>query len=292
MGEIRDRMEADLVLRGYSEKTRRNYVWCCRSFVRYHGRPPQELRTEDVRDYLVYLRLERELSTCASKLHLAGIKFLYRHTLKMPEVVADIPWPKTSSPLPEILSGDELEQLFDAAETPLYRAAFMTAYGAGLRVAEVCRLRAGDIDSKRGVIIVRCGKGGKDRLTVLPDRLLRSLRDCWLWCRPKGRVVPGDCVFVGQSEPGHIGERALEGAFRRAVGQVGLRCKVRFHTLRHCFATHCLEDSVDLRTIQEMMGHTTIRTTERYTRVRADHIGRVRHPMDLRVGPEHPVRQQ
>ena len=167
-----DRMESDLKLKRLSKETRKEYLRCAWDLVDFYGGSPAQLDEDDVRRYLLHIVEVRGLSASSHKMHLAAVKFLFTVTLGRPEVVDKIPWPKVTSRLPQVLSFEEVHGLLEAASTPLYRNAFMAAYGAGLRVSETTRLAAGDIDSDRGVLIVRNGKGDKDRLTMLSPRLL------------------------------------------------------------------------------------------------------------------------
>jgi site-specific recombinase XerD len=271
-------MESDLKLKRLSDKTHKEYLRCAKDFVAFFDMPPQKLCEEDVRNYLHHLVEVREASTSTHKMHLAAIKFLYSVTLGRPEVTEHIPWPKVTSRLPDVLSFEEVHGLLEAASTQLYRNAFMVSYGAGLRVSETMRLAAGDIDSKRDVIVVRNGKGDKDRLTMLSPRLLDSLRSYWSKGRPRS---PQPWLFPGKTKDGHISRESLQAEIVKACRKVGMRKTVRYHSLRHAFATHLLESGVDIRVIQALLGHRSIRSTARYTRVRTDHIARVKSPLEL-----------
>jgi integrase/recombinase XerD len=152
----------------------------------------------------------------------------------------------------------------------------MTAYGTGMRVHEACSLRAGDIDSKRMLVHIRDGKRGRDRYVMLPERLLLCLREYWKAVRP-----PGDRLFPGRDPAGHIGADAVREAVRQAAVDAGITKRVAPHVLRHSFATHLLESGSDIRTIQVLLGHGSIRTTERYVKVSRAHVARSRSPLDL-----------
>ena len=270
MGVLHDRMEAHLKLRRLSVRTRGQYLRHARAFAGYYMRSPEELGEAEIRDYLLHLVEEEGASVSVQKMALAGIKYLYRHVLDRPVEVERIPWPKVRSELPQILDVGELLDLFDSVRSPSLRVAFMTAYAAGLRVSEVPRLGAGDIDSSRGVIHVRLGKGQKDRLTVLAPALLGELRAYWRVARP-----PGPWLFPGRTREGHIGRRSLQDGFKAACVEAGISRSITFHSLRHSCATHLLEAGASIRVIQAMLGHTSIRTTERYTRVRVDSLAQL-----------------
>jgi site-specific recombinase XerD len=268
-------MAVDLRLKNFSPKTCSSYIDCCRHFVEFHRRSPRDLGAEDVRRFLLYLIAEKFHSASNVKMHLAGIKFLYRVTLKRPEVVADIPWPKVPRTLPNVLSGSEVVRLLDAMEPVKVRLVLTCTYAAGLRIQEACSLRVQDIDSQRGVINVHLGKGGRDRVVMLSPRLLELLRLYWKDARP-----PKPYLFPGEAPGSHVNPSTVRDALRKAVSKAGIRKRVTPHLLRHAFATHLLESGTDLRIIQVLLGHRSIRTTLRYTHVSAAHVGRTRSPLD------------
>lgn len=203
------------------------------------------------------------------KLHVAGLRFLYGTTLGREEVAERIPWPKVPHKKPDILSMDEVAELLAAAAeaSPVPAVIAAAAYGAGLRVTEACRLRPGDIDSRRMLVHVRLGKGGKDRYVMLSERLLEMLRGYFARVRPKG-----EWLFPRRVEGQHVTPSAVRQALEAARESAGLRKKVTPHLLRHSFATHLLEGGADIRVIQALLGHTSIRTTARYTQVSARHV--------------------
>lgn len=275
MGILREQMKADLELGGYSEATKREYLRCAVKFAAHYMRSPAELGEAEVRGFLLYQLRVRGVGAAMHKMYLAALKFLFTRTLRRPEVVAAIPWPRVPRTLPDILSGSEVEALFDALGVPGIRAAVMTAYGAGLRISEVCALEARDIDSRRMLIHVRAGKGRRDRFVMLADRLLVTLREYWRAVRPTGPAL-----FVGVSgDP--VGDDAVRRALDKAARQCKLHKRVTPHVLRHSFATHLLEGGTDIRVIQVLLGHRSIRTTAAYAQVSTRHIGRTRSPLDL-----------
>jgi site-specific recombinase XerD len=209
-------------------------------------------------------------------MYVAALRFLFAVTLKRPEVVATVPWPKVPRKLPDILSGEEVERLLSAVRSLKHRALLMTAYGAGLRISEACTLEVGDIDSKRMMIHVREGKRGKDRYVMLSQKLLDTLRLHWRRLHPRGRYL-----FPGAFPGAPITPSAVSLVLRKAVAAAGLTKRVTFHALRHGFATHLLEAGEDIRTIQRLLGHTSIQTTARYTAVSKAHIARTRSPLDM-----------
>lgn len=280
MGKLRDKMTEDLLLRRYAPSTSERYVDCARAYVAYHHRPPEEMGEREVRQYLLHLVLERKIGPATQKMHVAGIKFLYAETLGRPEVVARIPWPKVRQKLPAILSGSEMDLLLQTMESVKYRAVVMTAYGSGLRISEVCSLRVGDIDSRRMLILIH-GKGGRDRYVTLPERVLFTLRRYWKSERPKGPEL-----FPGQQPGTCVSASAVRSNLHQAVKKAKLGKHITPHSLRHSFATHLLELGTDLRVIQMLLGHASIRTTVRYTRVTDKHLARITCPVDVLGTPK------
>jgi len=277
MGVFRDRMQQDLQLAQYRPSTQESYLRCAKSFVAHFMRPPTQLGREEIRQFLLTLT-DRP---AAQKMHWAAIKLLFTMTLQRPEEVVDIPWPRIRQKLPDILSVEEVAALLEAIEAIMHRAVVMTTYGAGLRISETCSLGVGDIDSKRGLIHVRDGKRGRDRYVVLSPRLLECLREYWLAANPKGQYL-----FPGVRPGQHVDPRVIREAIKRAVKEVGIHKRVTPHSLRHAFATHLLEDGTDIRVIQVLLGHGSIRTTARYTRVSKSHVAAVSSPLDKLPKPK------
>lgn len=268
MGKLQTRMQEDLALKGLSPKTCKAYIWAVRRFVKWHMRSPAEMGEPEVRQYLLHLR-KVKASPALIKLVLAGIKFLYKVTLRRPEVVAAVPWPKVARRLPQVLSESEVAALLDTATQPRLHAMLRVGYAAGLRISEVCRLQIADIDSARGVIRVCGGKGGKDRETVLSPALLAELRAWYRLARPRKIWL-----FPGRTTAGHVGDQAVNKGLHAAVARAGIKRHVTFHSLRHAFATHLLEHGVELCVIQAMLGHKSLRTTGLYAQVRTDLLAR------------------
>lgn len=275
MGQLYDKMARDLALKNLAEVTQRQYLRCCCHFVRYHMTSPAELGETAIKQYLAHL-LMRGAGPETLKMNVAALKFLYGVTLDRLKVVERIPWPKVAHKKPDILSGTEVEKLLAAVDSLVPAMALTTAYGAGLRNSEVCRLRVEDIDSKRGLIHVRQGKGRRDRYVMLSERLLKLLREYWK------RVRPGDgWLFPGRGKGTHLHPTAVRWALKQAVKRVRLKKRVTAHTLRHSFATHLHEMGNDIRFIQVVLGHQSIRTTARYAQVSSQRIAQVKSPLDV-----------
>ena len=278
MGQIRDRMEQDLKLAGYSPSTRKIYLIYARKFVAHYMRSPELLGEEEIRAWLLQLIEEQHLSPETYRQCFAALKFLYSVTLKRPWLVEYIPHRRTEHKLPAILSPEEVLVLFDAITNRKYRTLLMAAYAGGLRIAEACRLRVEDIDSKRMVITVRHGKGNKDRQVMLSRRLLLLLRE---YCKTCKIFRPADYLFPSSWSPERpIGPESVRKIFRIAREKAGLTKPVTPHSLRHSFATHLLEFGADLRVIQSLLGHASLRTTCRYTHVSTALIAATPSPLD------------
>jgi site-specific recombinase XerD len=269
-------MKADLELRAFAPSTRKEYLRRARNFVAHFGRPPTELGEREVREFLLYLLNDRKSGPATHHMYVAAIKFLFSTTLGRPQAVANIPWPKRPQTLPEILTGDEVERLLHEIASIKHRAILMTAYGAGLRISEACSLQIADIDSKRMLIHVHEGKRSKDRYVMLSERLLEVLR---AYCRV-GRPH-GPYLFPGMIPGRPITTGAVQRVLHQVVVECGFSKRVTAHSLRHGFATHLLEAGEDIRTIQRLLGHASIQTTARYTKVSLRHIGRTKSPLDL-----------
>ena len=276
MGTIREKMTADLDLRGFAATTKKEYLQRAQNFVAYYDRPPTELGEREIREFLLYLVNERKTGSATQHMYIAAIKFLYTTTLNRPEVVAKIPWPKRPQTLPDILTGEEVERIFQQIASLKHRAILMIAYGAGLRISEACALKMSDLDSKRMLIHVHKGKRSKDRYVMLSERLLDVLRTYWKVARPTGPFL-----FPGAIPGRSITTDAVHRVLHKVVAQCHFTKRVTPHSLRHCFATHLLETGTDIRVIQRLLGHASLQTTARYTKVTERHIGRTKSPLDL-----------
>lgn len=277
---LRARMVADLQLANYSSGTIEQYVRCADNFAAHYMRSPGELGPTEVRCFLLHQQKICDVGPAGLKMYVAALKFLYERTLARRDVVASVRYPRVPKSLPDVLSGSEVEQLLDAIMSPKHRTILSVAYGAGLRISEACRLSCQDVDSERMALHVRQGKGRKDRYVMLGARLLLLLREYWLMARP-GR----DLLFPGRRPGEPISSDATRVALRRAVQACGLSKRITPHALRHSFATHLLESGTDLRTIQVVLGHASIRTTARYTHISKRHIEGTVSPIDL-IGTE------
>jgi integrase/recombinase XerD len=279
MGELRDRMMHDLELAGYVPKTRLIYLNSIRDFAKRFRRSPSEMGADEVRAWVDPIR-ETGVSPQRIRQHMAALKFLYTKTLYKPEAVSFLSWPSDPPKLPAVLAAEEVERLLAALERPKYRVFFTTVYAAGLRVLEAARLRTDDIDAARGVIHIREAKGKKERYVMLSPRLLRILRAYWSLERP---TPPW--LFESSRGGRHINPQTARSALKLAAAKAGLGKKVTPHVLRHSFATHLLDNGTELRVIQVLLGHNTIKSTARYARVSTERIAKTQSPLDhLKTG--------
>jgi integrase/recombinase XerD len=275
MGALRDQMIRELQLRRLALNTQKAYLEAVTNLTKHFGIAPDQLSARQLQDYLLYLMLERKLRWNSVNAICSGLAFFYRHTLKRPDLVAAMPSRRNPRQLPEILSTQELQALFAAVDDLQHRVLLMTAYGGGLRVSEVIKLRPCDIDSQRMMIHVVNGKRAKDRYTLLSVRLLAELRAYWRVYRPTAWLFPARRPEM------HFNDDKARTVFNQAKAKVGIRKKGSIHLLRHCFGTHLLEAGVDLRTIQVLMGHASIATTALYLQVTRKILDATQSPLDL-----------
>ena len=274
MVRVRERMREDLELRGSSAATIESYLRCARRFVEHFGLAPGKLGAAQVRSYLLHLIHEVKAAPATVNVYSQAIQFLYRVTLKRPEVVADVVRVKTPMRLPRFLTGTEVSRLLVALPTVRLQAIAMLAYGAGLRVSEIVKLEMGDIDAKRRVIHVRHAKRGRDRDVMLSPRLLRALRDYW-----KGAKLPGPRLFAGRRPGTPLERAAVHKAFSKASRKAGLGKSLGPHALRHGFATDLLEAGTDLRTLQVLLGHASLKSTMVYLHITTARVQTLRSPL-------------
>ena len=261
MGALRAKMEQDLLIRGLSPLTREAYLRAVVGLTQYYGRAPDTLSAHDVQAYLAYLIKERGLAWSTLNVIVHGLRFFYEATLGRSRTHFAIPTAKIPATQPQILSRQEVARLLDAVPNRKHRTLLMTTYAAGLRVSEVIKLKVADLDSERRVIRVEHGKGGKDRYTLLSERLLAELRSYWRVYRPVLWLFPAR----GRQQP--LRRTTADYIYQQAKRRAGIRKAGGIHSLRHAFATHLLEAGIDLPTIQALMGHSSIRTTSRYLHI-------------------------
>lgn len=274
---LRQRMIDDMTFRNMSPSTHKVYTYAVANFSFFHGRSPDKLGIEDVREYRLHL-IARGLKANSINPIIGALRFFYGTTLGRKDIADQLPFARKEDTLPAVLSQDEVLRLLKAESNLKMRTAYTAIYAAGLRVSEVVALTIKDIDSARKVIHIRQAKGRKDRYVMLSEQLLIILRDYWCRTHPPHWLFPGP----NQSRP--VTTRSVQRAFRNAADAAGLDDNVTVHTLRHSFATHLLEQGVDIRVIQDLLGHRHINTTTRYARVAVNMIRRVESPLEaLRI---------
>ncbi len=279
MTPLRQRFLEDMRIRNFAENTQRTYLEQVASFAKHFGRSPALLGPEDIRTYQLHLLDVRKLSPGSVCLAVSALRFLYKVTLKRAWAVEEIPMPKQPETLPVILSRDEVRRFLGAIPNYKCRVVLMTAYAAGLRVSEACRLKVTDIDSQRMVIRVKQGKGRRDRDVMLSPKLLDILRSYWKRARPTEWLFPGKI-------PGRpITRNGVGRVCKEARRRCGVDKPISPHSLRHAFATHLLEDGIDLRRIQLLLGHRSLSTTSRYLKVATSSICTTASPFDLLPSP-------
>ena len=278
MTELRKKMIRDMQLRRLAPRTQKAYLAAVAAFAKHYKQSPDLIHDERVKDYILYLLNERKLAWSSCDVHACALQFFYRVTLGRASQFA-LPPRQHAQRLPEVLSGRELERLFAAVGNIKHRVMLMVAYAAGLRLGELVHLKVTDIDSHRMMIRVEQGKGNKDRYTLLSQRLLNELRAYWKTYRPK------TWLFPGKTPDKPLTESSIQKALIVAKIKSGIRKTGGIHALRHCFGTHLLEAGTDLRTIQVLMGHRSIETTARYTRITAHRIRFTPSPLDLLSRP-------
>jgi integrase/recombinase XerD len=270
---LRRRMIEDMTVRNLSPATQRSYISAVSKLSRYFGQSPDKLELEDVRAFQVHL-VSTGISWPALNQIVCALRFFYGVTLGEAVVPERIPYAREPRKLPVILSPDEVVQFLEAVSSLKCRAALTCCYAAGLRASEVGGLMVADIDSARGVILVRHGKGAKDRNVMLSPQLLGILRVYWRLARPRLYLFPG------RDEDHPIDPTVLHAACRSAAKAAGLTKRVTMHTLRHSFATHLLENGTDIRIIQVLLGHNNLSSTARYTQVATHTIRATQSPLD------------
>lgn len=268
MTPLRQRMLEDLQLRGFSPRTQEAYLRAVRQLAAHFHRSPDRLGEEDLREYFLYLTNVKHFARASFTIALCGIKFFYEHTLSREWTVFDLVRPAREKKLPAILSRDEVRRILACVRLAVYRTCLTTIYVCGLRLQEGMQVQVADVDSGRGLLQVH-GQGRRDRYVPLPVDALTMLREHWRTHRSPQWLFPapvrqGTRYFVPVGA-GPVSRSSVQGAFLRALRQSGGHKRAHVHTLRHSYATHLLEDGVNLRLIQVYLGHTSARTTQVYT---------------------------
>ena len=277
---LRQRMIEDMTVRRFRAASQKDYIRHVKNFACFLGRSPDTASSEDLRRFQLHMT-RIPLSAATINFAIVALRFFYTVTLGRPDLVSRLAFVHQPRKAPVVLSQEEVARLLEAASGVKYKAALGVAYGAGLRASEVVALKVTDIDSQRMTLRVEQGKGQKDRYVMLSPRLLELLRDWWRAARPR------TWLFPGQNPVNPMTPRQLNRACHAAARLAGISKRVSPHTLRHSFATHLLEQDVDIRVIQTLLGHAKLDTTALYTRVAVNTLRDVTSPLErLSLLPE------
>lgn len=275
MTPLRQRLIEKLRLKNYSVRTQQAYVAAVAHFARHFGRSPDQLGTAEIHQWQLHLRDVRQCSWSGYNIAMSGLRFFYREVLEREELIPRLAYMRPEKTLPVVPSPEEVRRFLDAVENDRDRVLLSVAYACGLRLLEVLRLAVSDIDSERMVIHVRLGKGKKDRYVTLSPVLLEMLRAYWLKYKPRHLLFPSS---TDPRKP--LNATTLQKRCQRICRKARLSKKITVRTLRHAFATHLLENGTNIRVVQTLLGHRSVRTTETYTHVSNDAIAAVVSPLD------------
>ncbi len=255
------KLSRDIELRGLSTKTRCLYHRTVKKFLEYCDKPVAELSETDVCDYLTHLLKQGSLGANSINTYNAGLRFFFAVTLNRTMNYLQMPRFKRTKSLPEVLSKTEIAALLNTCANLKHKSILMLAYGSGLRISEICKLRVSDIDSKSMRVFVKSGKGGKDRYTILSNECLCVLREYWRVYKPRH---PLGWLFLGLRNLDHIVIDTADKALAQCAKRAGITKNISMHTLRHSFATHLMEDGTNIFVIKELLGHASLSSTTVY----------------------------
>ena len=270
---LRRRMIEDMTVRNFLEKTQKDYIRHVKDLTAFLGRAPDTATAEDLRRYQLHLT-ETGIRPPTINSAVSALRFFFSVTVDRPDVTKPLTFVAEPRKIPIVLSPEDVARFLEAAPGPKYKAALSAAYGAGLRVSEVVALKVSDVDSRRMLLKIEHGKGRKDRFAMLSPQRLELLRDWWRIARPQVWLFPG------QNPVNPLTTRQLNRAVHAAAQRAQITKRVTPHTLRHSFATHLLEQNIDIRVIQVLLGHAKLETTALYTRVATNTIRTVMSPLD------------
>jgi len=268
-----DKLENELSSRKYSIKTKKSYVFFVCLLCRILQKKPEEIRSEDVTRFLAMMEKKRDYSAASLNLAINSINFFFRYVYKN-TIIREPRRPHQDRRLPVVLSSNEIIQILSMEKNPKHRLLLMLVYSSGLRVSEVVSLKKEHVDLSRKAIFIRLGKGRKDRYTILSEKAALYIKEYFNCFKIE------NWIFPGQSSERHLSIRSAQYIFNKAAQKCGIRKKISIHCLRHTFATHLLESGTDIRYIQTLLGHSSIRTTERYTHVARHNVLKIKSPLD------------
>ena len=276
---LRQRMIDEMRLRKLADKTQSHYLRAVRQFSLFLGHSPDRATIEDLRRYQLHL-VDQGISAISLNAAIIGLKFFFDVTLDHPQLMRKMQLVRIPRTLPVVLSREEVARLIEAAGNIKYQTALSLAYGTGLRAGEVVALKVGDIDSQRMTLRVERGKGQKDRYAMLSPVLLERLRVWWRVARAQGKMLDGGWLFPGMNPIDSLSTRQLNRAIHAAAEAAHIDKRVSMHTQRHSFATHLLEQKVDIRIIQVLLGHKKLDTTALYAQVATEILHQVVSPLE------------
>lgn len=274
LNKIEQEIDEHLKLKGYSNKTIKSYRNNVIRFLNHVDKLPEQIINGDIKEYMLYLLEEQDSSHSYVNQALSAIKLYFKEILNRNDIIFNLPRPKKENKLPEILSKEEVGRILNNIENIKHKAILYLVYSSGLRVGEVVRLKVNDIDEDRMLVHVVQGKGRKDRYTLLSQVALDIVN------KYKQIYEPIDWLFPGGKKGSFLTERSVQKVFTRACDKAKIKKDVSVYTLRHSFATHLLESGTDIRYIQELLGHSSSKTTEIYTHVSKNSIRKIRSPLD------------
>ncbi len=264
-------LETELKLRGFSDNTIVTYSLTNRLFLKWIKKDPNDVTEQDIKDYLAYLISDKKVSPSSIALKKAALKFLFDEVLK--KNIVNLKTPKIPKHIPVVLTKEEVKRLIDSAASHKSRFIIRFLYSSGLRLSELIKLRLKDLEIDEKIGWVRSGKGSKDRMFILSDIIIQELKKYIL-------TLDENEEYLFPGKKGHISSRNIQKIVDNAAKRAGLNKKVHPHMLRHCFATHLLEAGVDIRKIQELLGHSNLQTTQIYTSVSTEELKKVKSPLD------------
>ena len=284
MTHLREQMIEDMQLRGYSARTQESYVAAVGQLFEHVHCTPAQLTEEQLRRYFVYLTKDKKVAPATLTIALSASKFFFQHTLRRDWPTLELVRPARQKKLPVVLTRDEVRRILDQVRVPVYKACLKTIYSCGLRLLEGARLQVADIDGSRMFVHIHHAKGAADRYVPLPQPTLQMLRDFWKTHRSSTWLFPAPLYRAGHYVPDPncrpVGDSALQNAFKTALKRSGVVKPAHIHSLRHSYATHLLEAGINLRLIQENLGHRSARTTQVYTHLTREVRDRLTEPLN------------